>query len=70
MFGCSTFVTLMTSRLIGKTMSLVLSLLCLAGCSSFAPPPHPDILTDMGQLKQRFNQAKGKTRLVLLISPT
>jgi hypothetical protein len=60
----------MTSRLVGKTMSLVLSLLCLAGCSSLAPSSHPDILTDMGQLKQRFNHAKGKIRLVLLVSPT
>lgn len=48
-----------------------------AGDNSSSPPPSPSEVagdkkysTDLNQLREKFNQDKGKVRLLLLLSPT
>ena len=51
---------------------LVVALLALAGgCSKKASaPPKLSYSTDLKELRDRFNNDKGKVRLLLILSPT
>jgi len=60
----------MQLKLIARGISLVVFLLALADCGLLDLPPRSNILTGIEQLKEPFNQAKGKPRLILLMSPT
>lgn len=62
------------SRIRGLKWLIVVSLIAAAiGLGLFAAPRPKATLNDLQsveQLRARFNQDKGKTRLVLLLSPT
>ena len=60
----------MKLKLIAKGISLAFFLLALADCGLLGLPPRSSILTGIEQLQERFNQAKGRPRLILLMSPT
>jgi len=54
------------------TLSVLVALLALAGgCSKKASaPPKLSYSTDLKELRDRFNNDKGKVRLLLILSPT
>jgi hypothetical protein len=60
----------MKLRPIAKAISLAFFLLVLGACSWLDLPSRSSTLASIEQLKERFNQAKGKPRLILLMSPT
>jgi hypothetical protein len=60
----------MKLKLIARVISLAVFLLALADCGLLDLHPRSNILTGIEQLKERFNQAKGRPRLILLMSPT
>jgi hypothetical protein len=59
-----------TVKPMAKFGSLTFLLLALAGCGSLDLPSRSTTLNSIEELKERFNQAKGKPRLILLMSPT
>ena len=60
----------MKLKLIARGISLVFFLLALAACGLLDLPSRSSTLTGIEQLQERFNEAKGKPRLILLMSPT
>lgn len=60
-------------RFVGTiTLGALVALLALAGgCSKKASaPPKLSYSTDLNELRDRFNNDKGKVRLLLILSPT
>jgi hypothetical protein len=60
-------------RFVGAiTLGVLVALLALAGgCSKKASaPPKLSYSTDLKELRDRFNNDKGKVRLLLILSPT
>lgn len=53
-----------------KRNLLLLSLLLMLFTAACQRPSVQNYSTDINALKQEFNQAKGKVRIVLLLSPT
>ena len=59
-------------RFVRTLGAVVVALLVMAGACSNKPnsPPKLSYTTDLKELRDRFNQDKGKVRLLLILSPT